>query len=120
MVSSCQQVLTAPLPSHCLPPSDVGLEFEKFTLKALLRGCLHDVHVRYFFNPLLSQGMEIETLCSKRAVCFVGLCFVLNVGVRLVVVGKVPYTTDIVFDFLCRFIRCTGRADIQGRSIRAD
>ncbi len=71
MVSFCQQVFTSPLPSHCLPPpSDVGLEFEMFTLNALLRGCLHDVHVRYFFNPLLSQGMEIKTLCSKRFVVF--------------------------------------------------
>jgi hypothetical protein len=119
MFGFCQQALTAPLPSNCPPPSDVCLEFEMFTLKALLRGCLHDVHVRYLFDTLLSKGMEIETLCSKRAVCFVGLCFVLNVGVRLVVVGKVPYTTDIVFDFLCRCIRCTGRADIQSRRIRA-
>ena len=71
MVSFCQQVFTSPLPSHCLPPpSDVGLEFEMFTLNALLRGCLHDVHIRYFFNPLLSQGMEIKTLCSKRFVVF--------------------------------------------------
>ena len=68
--SFCQQVFKAFLPSHCLPPSDVGLEFEMFTLKALLRVCLHDVHVRYFFNPLISQVMEIKTLCSKRVVVF--------------------------------------------------
>ena len=68
MVSFFQQILTALLPSPCLPPSDVGLEFEMFTLQALLRGCLHDVHVRYFFDALLSQGMEIETLCSKSVV----------------------------------------------------
>jgi hypothetical protein len=28
------------------------------------------VHVRYLFDPVLSQGMEIETLCSKRVVLF--------------------------------------------------
>ena len=62
--------LTPPLPSHCLPPSDVGFEFEMFTLKALLWGGPHGVHVRYLFDPLLSQGMEIETLRPKRAVWF--------------------------------------------------
>jgi hypothetical protein len=30
----------------------------------------HGVHVRYLFDPLLSQGMEIETLCPKRVVLF--------------------------------------------------
>jgi hypothetical protein len=29
------------------------------------------------------------------------------------------YTTDTVCDLLCRCIRCTSRADTQGRSIRA-
>jgi hypothetical protein len=48
----------------------VGFEFEMFTLKALLRGCPHGVHVRYLFDPVLSQDMEIETLCSKRVVVF--------------------------------------------------
>ena len=52
-----------------LPSSpDVGFEFEVFTLELLLRGCSHDVHVRYLFDPLLSQGMEIETVCPERAV----------------------------------------------------
>ncbi len=52
-----------------LPPSpDVGFEFEVLTLEVLLRGCSHDVHVCYLFNPLLSQDMEIETLCPERAV----------------------------------------------------
>ena len=56
MVSFRQQSLTSPFPSHCLPSSDVDLEFEMFTLKVLLRRCLYDVHVRYLFtgNPLLS------------------------------------------------------------------
>ena len=58
------------LPSPCLPAPDVGFEFEVFTLEVLLRGCSHDVHVRYLFDPLLSQGMEIETLCPKRAVWY--------------------------------------------------
>jgi hypothetical protein len=49
---------------------DVGFEFEMLTLKALLRGRPHDVHVRYLFDPLLSQGMEIETLCPKSIVVF--------------------------------------------------
>jgi hypothetical protein len=63
-----QQALTPPLPSHCLPTPDVGFEFEMFTLEVLLRGCSHNVHVRDLFDPLLSQGMGIETLCPERAV----------------------------------------------------
>jgi hypothetical protein len=65
-----QQVLTPPLPSPCLPTPDVGFEFEVFTLEVLLCGCSHEVHVRYLFDPLLSQDMEIETLCPERAVGF--------------------------------------------------
>jgi hypothetical protein len=53
-----------------LPPSDVGFEFEVFTPKALLRGCPHGVHIRYLFDTLVSQDMEIETLCPKRAVWY--------------------------------------------------
>ena len=59
VVSFSQQVLAALLPSPCLPPSNVGFEFEMFSLKTFLRGCLHDVHIRYFFDPLLPQGMEV-------------------------------------------------------------
>jgi hypothetical protein len=40
----------------------MGLELEIFSLKALLLGCLHYLHVCDFFNPLLPQGMDIETL----------------------------------------------------------
>jgi len=40
----------------------MGLELEIFSLKALLLGCLHYLHVCYFFDPLLPQGMDIETL----------------------------------------------------------
>jgi hypothetical protein len=42
----------------------MGLEqrLEMFSLKALLLGCLHYLHVCYFFDPLLPQGMDIETL----------------------------------------------------------
>ncbi len=36
----------------------------------VLRGCLHDFRVRYLADPLLSQDMEIETLCSKKVVLF--------------------------------------------------
>ena len=82
MVSFCQQALTATLPSHCLPPSDVGLEFEMFALKALLLSCLHDVHVRCLFDALFSQGMEIETLCSKGVVLFRMSVSVLHLGER--------------------------------------
>ena len=32
-------------------------------------------------------------------------CDVLNVGVRWAFVGKAPYTTDNVFDFLCSCIQ---------------
>ena len=39
--------------------SNVGFEFEMFSLKTFLWGCLHDVHIRYFFDPLLPQGMEV-------------------------------------------------------------
>jgi hypothetical protein len=68
MIGFLQQVLTPPFPSPCLPTPDVGFEFEMFTLEVLLRGCSHNVHVRDLFDPLLSQGMEIETLCPERAV----------------------------------------------------
>jgi glutamate racemase len=54
--------LTPFLPSLCLPPSDIGLELEMLSLKALLLGCLHYLHIYYFFDPLLPQGMDIETL----------------------------------------------------------
>jgi hypothetical protein len=50
------------VPSLCLPPSDVGLELKVLSLKALLLGCFHDLHICYFFDPLLPQGMGIETL----------------------------------------------------------
>jgi len=40
----------------------MGLEPEMFSLKALLPGVLHCLHVCDFFNPLLPQGMDIETL----------------------------------------------------------
>ena len=40
----------------------MGLEVEMLSLKALLLGCLHYLHVCYFFDPLLPQGMDIETL----------------------------------------------------------
>jgi glutamate racemase len=40
----------------------MGLELEMFSLKALLLGCLHYLHVCDFFDPLLPQGMDIETL----------------------------------------------------------
>ena len=40
----------------------MGLELEMFSLKALLLGCLHYLYVCYFFDPLLPQGMDIETL----------------------------------------------------------
>jgi len=42
--------------------SDMGLEPEMFSLKALLLGFLHCFHVCDFFNPQLPQGMNIETL----------------------------------------------------------
>ena len=68
MVTFIQQFLTALLPSLYLPPWDVGFELEMLSLKALLLGCLHDIHVCYFFDPLLPQGMEIETLCRTSVV----------------------------------------------------
>jgi hypothetical protein len=40
----------------------MGLELEMFSLKVLRLGCLHYFHVCDFFNPLLPQGMDIETL----------------------------------------------------------
>jgi len=70
MVTFIQQFLTALLPSLYLPPWDVGFELEMLSLKALLLGCLHDLHVCYFLDPLLPQSMEIETLCrTSVAVC---------------------------------------------------
>ena len=39
-----------------------------FSLRTFLRGCLHDVHACYLFDPLLPQGMEVETLCRTRVV----------------------------------------------------
>jgi glutamate racemase len=40
----------------------VGLELEMLSLKALLLGCLHYLHICHFFDPLLPQDMDIETL----------------------------------------------------------
>ena len=54
----------------------------------VLRVCLHDFRVRYLVDPLLSQGMEIETVFQES-------CFVLDVGVHLAVVGKVPTSGDV-------------------------
>jgi hypothetical protein len=48
-----------------------------FSLKALLLGCLHYLHVCYFFDPLLPQGMDIETL--RRAIATVCLLW-MSVG----------------------------------------
>jgi hypothetical protein len=67
MIGFLQQVLTPPFPSPCLPTPDVGFEFEVLTLEVPLCVCSHEVHVRYLFDPLLSEGMEVETWCPKRA-----------------------------------------------------
>ena len=98
MVKFIQQLLTRLLPSLCIPPSDAGFELEMFSLKALLLGCLHDIHVCYFFDPLLPQGMEIETLCRTSAT-------VPAVDARGAQVERAPYTTGIVYAPLSHCIR---------------
>ena len=62
-------------------------------VKALLRGCLHNVHARYFFNPLFSEGMKIETLCSKRVVVL--LTLVSKSGI-LVILNPKPSSDDVI------------------------
>jgi hypothetical protein len=46
----------------------VGLELKVLSLKALLLGCFHDFHICYFFDPLLPQGMDVETLHRPSAI----------------------------------------------------
>jgi len=58
----------------------MGLELEMFCLKALLLGCLHYLHVCYFFDPLLPQRMDIETLRSPSSIW---VTVVLGGGCRL-------------------------------------
>jgi hypothetical protein len=68
MVGFLQQLLTPPFPSLCPPASDVGLKFEVLTLPVPFFVCSHEVHVRYLFDPLFPQGMEVETWCPRKAV----------------------------------------------------
>ena len=42
------------LPSLCLPPSGVGLEFKVLTLGATFHTRRYEVYLRYLFDPLLS------------------------------------------------------------------
>ena len=53
------------LPSLCLPPSKAGLESEVLTLRAAFHTRRYEVYLRYLFDPLLSQGMKVETFCSR-------------------------------------------------------
>jgi hypothetical protein len=43
----------------------------------------------------------------------------LDVGVRGAFAGKIPHTTDTVYDLLCRSMQCTSHADTQDNSIQA-
>ncbi len=38
----------------------MSLEYKLVTIMSVLLGCLYDVHVRHFSDPLLSQSMQIE------------------------------------------------------------
>jgi hypothetical protein len=53
------------LPSVCLPPSNLGLESKVLTLGAAFHARRYEVYLRYLFDPLLSQGMKVESFCSR-------------------------------------------------------
>ena len=90
----------------------MGLELEMLSLKALLLGCLHDLHICYFFDPLLPQGMDVETLCRTSAT-------VPAVDARGAQVERAPYTTGIVYATLSHCIR-SAQAMLALRTARSE
>ena len=80
----------------------MGLEPEPFSLKALFLGCLHFLHICDFFNPLLPQAMDIESL---RRISATACLLLMSVGY----LWKRLHTPRALYTPLC-LIACNAHA----------